>query len=325
MEPKLIGAPLPNIPFEERTEQNGLPFWRSAKNPIIYRNPVKGVARIYNSAVVPFGDGFAAVFRGDTLNGWPLLYVGFSKNGYTFDICEWPICMEQEDGTPYAMEYGYDPRVVQVGDTYYVLWCDGLQGQPTIGLAETKDFKKFIFRGHPVLPYSRNGVLFPRKIGGEYVLLTRPSDQGHTPYGDIYLSYSKDLTYWGKHKLLMQPKSSWERLKIGAGPAPIETSEGWLLLYHGVTQTCSGYVYSMGGALLDRDDPSKVLHRSENYLLTPEKEYECVGFVPNVVFPCSTLTDSATGRIALYYGCADTVFSLAFSTLDQIINYIIGS
>ena len=176
-----------------------------------------------------------------------------------------------------------------------------------------------------MLPYSRNGVLFPRKIGGEYVLLTRPSDQGHTPYGDIYLSYSKDLTYWGKHKLLMQPKSSWERLKIGAGPAPIETSEGWLLLYHGVTQTCSGYVYSMGGALLDRDDPSKVLHRSENYLLTPEKEYECVGFVPNVVFPCSTLTDSATGRIALYYGCADTVFSLAFSTLDQIINYIIGS
>ena len=114
-------------------------------------------------------------------------------------------------------------------------------------------------------------------------------------------------------------------MKIGAGPAPIETSEGWLLLYHGVTQTCSGYVYSMGGALLDRDDPSKVLHRSENYLLTPEKEYECVGFVPNVVFPCSTLTDSATGRIALYYGCADTVFSLAFSTLDQIINYIIGS
>src|SRR5699024_4672819 len=132
----------------------------------------------------------------------------------TFDICERPICMEQEDGKPYAMEYGYDPRVVQVGDTYYVLWCDGLQGQPTIGLAETKDFKKFIFSGHPVLPYSRNGVLFPREIGGEYVLLTRPPYQGHTPYGDIYLSYSKDLTYWGKHKLLMQAKSSWERLKI---------------------------------------------------------------------------------------------------------------
>ena len=81
----------------------------------------------------------------------------------------------------------------------------------------------------------------------------------------------------------------------------------------------------MGGALLDLNDPSKILHRSENYLLTPEKEYECFGFVPNVVFPCSTLTDSETGRITLYYGCADTVFSLAFSTIDQIIKYIIKS
>ena len=325
MKYKILGEPCGNIPFEERTEQNGLPFWRSAKNPILSRNPVRGGARIYNSAVVPFAGGFAAVFRGDTLNGWPLLYVGFSKDGYAFDIGEKSVRMEREDGTPYEMEYGYDPRVVQVGDTYYVLWCDGLQGQPTIGLAETKDFKRFVFRGHPVLPYSRNGVLFPRKINGEYALLTRPSDQGHTPYGDIYLSYSKDLEYWGRHRLVMQPKSSWERLKIGAGPAPIETSEGWLLLYHGVTQTCSGLVYSMGAALLDRQDPSKVLARSENYLLTPEKEYECVGFVPNVVFPCSALADPATGRVALYYGCADTVFSLAFSTIGEIMDYMARS
>ncbi len=324
MKYSLLGEALSNIPFEERTEENGLPFWRSVRNPIVARNPIKGVARIYNSAVVPFGAGFAGVFRGDTLNGWPLLFVGFSKDGYSFDIREQPIRMEYENGAPYEMEYGYDPRAVKIGDTYYILWCDGLGGQPTIGLAETKDFKKFVFKGHPVLPYSRNGVMFPRKINGEYVLLTRPSDQGHTPYGDIYLSYSKDLEYWGKHRLVMKPQSSWERLKIGAGAVPIETSEGWLLLYHGVTQTCSGYVYSMGGALLDLDDPSRVLHRSKNYLLTPEKEYECVGFVPNVVFPCAALSDSATGRLALYYGCADTVFGMAFSTTDEILDYILG-
>lgn len=320
MKYKIIGENIPHMPYEERTEQNGLPFWRSAENPVITRNPVKGVARIYNSAVVPFGGGFAGVFRGDTLNGWPLLYVGFSKDGYSFDIREQPIRMEYASGQPYDMEYGYDPRTVKIDDTYYIIWCDGLRGQPAIGLAETKDFRNFVYRGHPVLPYSRNGVLFPRKIGGEYVLLTRPSDQGHTPYGDIYLSKSKDLEYWGKHELVMAPQNSWERLKIGAGPAPIETSEGWLLLYHGVTQTCSGYVYSVGGALLDLENPSKVLRRSKNYLLTPEKQYECVGFVPNVVFPCSAIADAATGRITLYYGCADTVFSIAFSTLDQIMD-----
>lgn len=323
MKYSLIGKALSNIPFEERTEKNGLPFWRSVKNPIVARNPIKGVARIYNSAIVPFGGGFAGVFRGDTLNGWPLLFVGFSNDGYSFDICEQPIRMEYENGLPYEMEYGYDPRAVKIEDTYYILWCDGLGGQPTIGLAETKDFKKFVFKGHPVLPYSRNGVMFPRKINGEYVLLTRPSDQGHTPYGDIYLSHSKDLEYWGKHRLVMKPQSSWECLKIGAGAVPIETNEGWLLLYHGVTQTCSGYVYSMGGVLLDSEDPSKVLHRSKNYMLTPEKEYECVGFVPNVVFPCAALADSATGRLALYYGCADTVFGMAFSTIDEILDFII--
>ena len=99
-------------------------------------------------------------------------------------------------------------------------------------------------------------------------------------------------------------------------------TEGWLLFYHGVVNTCNGYVYSIGGALLDIDEPSKVLYRCENFLLTPEEWYEERGFVPNVTFPCATIHDSSTGRIALYYGAADSYVALAFTKADLIVDYI---
>ncbi len=317
------GVSIPNIPFEERTEQSHFPVWRSKLNPIVCNNPTDGIARIYNSAVVPYNGEFIGVFRGDCLTMLPYLYLGRSKDGIHFTFDNEPIKMIDEEGKPYILEYGYDPRLVKIENKYYVTWCDGLHFEPTIGLAETTDFKTFVFKGHPVLPYNRNGVLFPRKINGEYVLLTRPSDNANTPYGDIYISRSKDMEYWGRHRYVMGPESPWEKMKIGAGPIPIETSIGWLLLYHGVRATCSGYVYSMGGAILDKDDPTKVLYRSKYFMLTPEKDYETTGFVPNVVFPCSALVDADTGRVAIYYGCADTTLSVAFSTVEELVNFII--
>ncbi|MBP5282959.1 MAG: glycosylase, partial [Lachnospiraceae bacterium] len=114
----------------------------------------------------------------------------------------------------------------------------------------------------------------------------------------------------------------WESLKIGGGAAPIETSEGWLIFYHGVSGTCNGYVYSIGGAILDLENPSIVKHRCENFLLTPEEWYEERGFVPNVTFPCATIHDPASGKIAIYYGCADSYVSLAVCKFDEIVAYI---
>ncbi|MGN0363429.1 MAG: glycosylase, partial [Bilifractor sp.] len=108
----------------------------------------------------------------------------------------------------------------------------------------------------------------------------------------------------------------------GAGAAPIETSEGWLMFYHGVTGTCNGFVYSIGGAILDIDEPSRVKYRCHTFLLTPETWYEERGFVSNVCFPCATIHDAATGRIAIYYGAADSYVAMAFTTVDEIIDYI---
>ena len=84
----------------------------------------------------------------------------------------------------------------------------------------------------------------------------------------------------------------WQRTKIGAGPIPIETDDGWLMIYHGVMDTCNGFVYSMGAALLDLDEPWRVLYRTNQHILTPEQDYEVSGHVPNVVFPCAALVRS---------------------------------
>jgi beta-1,4-mannooligosaccharide/beta-1,4-mannosyl-N-acetylglucosamine phosphorylase len=117
-------------------------------------------------------------------------------------------------------------------------------------------------------------------------------------------------------------ESAWQCTKIGAGPAPIETAEGWLLFYHGVLTSCNGFVYSFGAALLDLDRPWQVIARSRPYLLSPQMSYELSGDVPNVTFPCAVLADGDTDRIAVYYGCADTVTSLAFGRAGDIAGFI---
>ena len=321
---KIIGPNVPNMPWQERPADNqtGLPLWRYNENPIIGRNPAPGVARIFNSAVMPYEDGFIGVFRGEQTNGVPYIYLGKSEDAIHWNFEENKIPFKDEDGNDFMPIYAYDPRLVKVEDTYYIILCQDFYGA-AIGMAKTQDFKTFTRIENPFLPFNRNAVLFPRKIDGKFKLLSRPSDSGHTPFGDIFISESKDMEYWGKHRHVMGRGSAWwESVKIGGGAAPIETSEGWLLFYHGVSGTCNGLVYSIGGAILDIDEPSKVKYRCETFLLTPEEWYEERGFVPNVTFPCATIHDAETGRIAVYYGAADSYVGLAFTTVDEVVDYI---
>jgi beta-1,4-mannooligosaccharide/beta-1,4-mannosyl-N-acetylglucosamine phosphorylase len=218
------------------------------------------------------------------------------------------------------MDYAYDPRVVWIEDRYYVTWCNGYHG-PTIGIAYTNDFEVYHQIENAFLPYNRNGVLFPRRVKGKYAMLSRPSDRGHTPFGDIFYSESPDMVHWGRHRFVMGPKRGWQSTKIGAGPIPIETTEGWLMIYHGVITQCNGFEYSVGAVLLDLDEPWKVMYRTAPYILGPKEVYERVGDTSNVVFPCAALVDAPTGRIAIYYGAADTVVCLAFTQVDELIQF----
>lgn len=320
---KIIGESLKNMPWQDRPTGSDDIVWRHTGNPIINWNPTRKSARIFNSAVVPYGDEFIGVFRADHKNGRPQLHMGYSKDALTWNIEDEEIHWKDELGNDYQPGYAYDPRLVKIEDTYYIIWCTDFGGA-SLGIGMTKDFRSFVRLENPFIPFNRNGVLFPRKINGKYMLLSRPSDSGHTPFGDIFISESPDMQYWGKHRKVMSKGGSgwWQGTKIGTGPIPIETTEGWLLFYHGVSGTCNGFVYSMGAALLDKDNPSKVLYRTRDYILTPEMPYETTGFVPNVAFPCATLHDAETGRIAIYYGAADTYVAVAYTQLDELVDYM---
>jgi beta-1,4-mannooligosaccharide/beta-1,4-mannosyl-N-acetylglucosamine phosphorylase len=316
----------PEIPWEERPADSSDVLWRSTRNPIIARNQIPRANSIFNSAVVPFRDGFAGVFRVDDTERVMNIHAGRSADGVGWVIDHTPISFAPADERVAEIQheflYAYDPRVTWLEDRYYVTWCSGYHG-PTIGVAYTFDFATFHQLDNAFLPFNRNGVLFPRKIHGAYAMLSRPSDNGHTPFGDIFYSESPDLVHWGRHRHVLAPVPlTWQSTKVGAGPTPIETDEGWLVVYHGVLTSCNGFVYSMGAALLDLDEPWRVLARGRDYLLSPQVPYEQVGDVPNVVFPCAALVDRDSDRVSIYYGGADTVVCLAHGRLSEILELV---
>ena len=313
-----------SFPWQDKPISSLDVMWRFSENPIIDRYAIPSSNSIFNSAVVPFQEGYAGVFRCDNKAVQMDIFAGFSKNGIDWEINHEPIKMQAGNTEMVDSDYKYDPRVVFIEDRYWITWCNGYNG-PTIGIGYTFDFKEFFQCENAFLPFNRNGVLFPQKINGKYAMLSRPSDNGHTPFGDIYISYSPDMKFWGEHRCVMKATpfedSAWQCTKIGAGPIPILTNEGWLMIYHGVINTCNGFRYAMGSALLDTDQPDIVKYRTQPYLLGPAETYEMVGDVPNVVFPCAALHDVEADKLAVYYGAADTVVAMAFGHLSEVIKF----
>jgi len=295
-------------------------FRRYPGNPIVTAKAVPRANSIHNSAIAKFGSGYAGIFRVDEQDMHYRLHVGLSKDGIRWNINPNVIKMKSDDPEIRATDHSYDPRITKLGETYYITWCNADEHGPCIGLARTKDFKTFYQMENPLPSANRNGVIFPRKIKGKYAILHRPSDRGHTPFGDVYYATSPDLTHWGCHRFVLGPRGGWQSTKVGPGPHPIETKDGWLLIYHGVWTSCNGYLYYAGGALLDLDKPWKVLYRTKDYLLAPTEDYERVGDVPNVVFPSSAIVIGDTMR--LYYGCADTCISIAEARILEIVKFI---
>ncbi len=321
-----IPASAAAMPWEDRPEGCSDVLWRYSANPVIPRDAVPCANSIFNSAAVRFGDAFAGVFRVDDRCRRMRLHAGRSVDAINWDLEPEPLQWIGADPEVANFEYAYDPRVCwfEEDQRFYVTWCNGYHG-PTIGVGWTTDFKTFHQMENAYVPFNRNGVMFPRKINGKYVMLNRPSDNGHTPFGEIYLSQSPDMVHWGCHRHVMATRMPWESTKIGAGPIPIETDEGWLMIYHGVLNSCNGFVYSMGAALLDLDEPWKVRARATPYLLSPQRDYECEGDVPNVAFPCAALADLKKDQIAIYYGGADTVTCLAFGRISEISQFVLDN
>jgi predicted GH43/DUF377 family glycosyl hydrolase len=213
-----------------------------------------------------------------------------------------------------------DPRVTPLLDDqlFGVVYCAyGPQG-PMVAIATTPDFHAFERLGGALPPENKDAALFPIKIGGRYALLHRPVSP-MSGGGNIWISYSPDLRHWGDHREVLRARHApwWDAGKIGLNTPPLETERGWLIMYHGVRNTCAGAIYRCGFALLDRDDPSQVVGRSEEWALGPT-EYEArVGDVDNVVFPCGLIAEGDSLRI--YYGMADSAIGVAMASLKDVL------
>jgi predicted GH43/DUF377 family glycosyl hydrolase len=219
-----------------------------------------------------------------------------------------------------------DPRIVWLEEIqrYAVTYTAFSSNGPLVALALTEDFRTFERRGPITPPEDKDAALFPHRIAGRWALIHRPVASHASSKANIWLSFSADLKHWGDHMMLMEARngSYWDAGKIGLSPPPVETPEGWLIIYHGVRQTASGALYRMGLALLDLEDPRIVIRRGEDWVFGPAREYEFVGDVPNVVFSCGTVVDAITGQMQMYYGAADTSIGVASANVSDLLQWL---
>jgi len=170
-------------------------------------------------------------------------------------------------------------------------------------------------------PDDKDAALLPRRINGFWALIHRPM----TPLGaHVWISYSPDLRHWGNHKLMLEARRGawWDANKIGMSPPPIETPRGWLMIYHGVRTTPSSSIYRLGLALFDLQEPDKCLVRGDSWMFAPEAEYERLGDVQDVVFPCGYTVDTDGDTINLYYGAADSSIALAHGSIRSLLTWL---
>ncbi|MFQ5796562.1 MAG: glycosidase [Candidatus Bipolaricaulia bacterium] len=260
-----------------------------------------------------------------------------SEDGINFTRFERPVIEPRDPFDRYGCE---DPRVTRLTldgkplylITYTALPTPAFHGSTwTVALASTEDFRTYHKYGviipGVVVAKDKDAVIFPELINEQIVMLHRiePNIQ-IIRFDSLEQLTHPDEAFWRAHVAsldqftLMKPMYEWETEKIGAGPPPIKTPEGWLLIYHGVSREHSGLIYRAGIALLDLEDPARVIARLPHPVLEPEMEYEKVGDVPNVVFPEGALVKD--GELYVYYGGADKTCCLATAKLVDLLDYL---
>ncbi|MEA3223296.1 MAG: glycoside hydrolase family 130 protein [Thermodesulfobacteriota bacterium] len=307
---------------------NRSPFERYYKNPIIKRTDIPyPCSSVFNAAVCKYKNEYIMLLRIEDLEGKSHLTLAGSLDGINFDIDKKPWIEPSRNPIyePYERLGVEDPRITLIDGTYYITYTAFGPYGVRIGIGKTTNFKKFERICLATEVDNKDGVLFPEKINGEYVMVTRPGGLGGQR-GDIWISFSPDLTYWGKSRVLMHHTSGggWSSGKIGASTPPIRTRRGWLLFYHGVRQTGSGRIYRVGAMLLDLEKPYIIKGYSKHFILGPEEPYERIGDVPNVVFPCGAILEK-DNKIKIYYGVADTAIAMATADMEDIINLCLNS
>ena len=302
-------------------------FHRYADNPILTADDWLYPAHtVFNAGACQVGEETVLLVRVEDRRGHSHLTVARSKDGVSnWEIDSKPSFAPSPDQFPEEAWGVEDPRLtwIEDRDEWLIAYTAFSHSGPLVSLASTKDFRSFKRLGPMMPPDDKDAAVFPRRFGGRYAMLHRPVSTGSSG-AHIWLSFSPDLKHWGDHHVLMHARKGawWDANKIGLSPPPLETEEGWLMLYHGVRHTPGGCLYRLGLALLDLENPSRVLRRSDDWIFAPEEIYERQGDVNGVVFPCGWVLDKATGEIRMYYGGADSCIALATAQVTELLDYL---
>ena len=295
-------------------------------------NPIMTAANWPYPANAAFNAGATRLQDGTTLllcrvedrSGLSHLCAARSVNGVDdWQIDSQPTLPADPDNFPEEQCGIEDPRITFLPELgkYAITYTAYSQRGPGVSLVLTEDFHRFERLGMIMPPEDKDSALLPRRIGDRWALIHRPvSSWG----ANIWISFSPDLRHWGGHRTILQARQGgwWDANKIGLSPPPIETSQGWLVIYHGVRQTAAGCIYRLGLALFDLQNPERPLRRGDEWVFGPETPYERQGDVANVVFPCGYTLAPDGDTLNLYYGAADTSIALATGSIRELLGWL---
>jgi len=292
----------------------------------------RDVSSVFNPGAVRYRDRDLLLLRVQNRGRESLILVAESRDGVEFTVRPGVVELRGLEQVDAPIHHVYDPRITELDGSWYITVAMDMDDACRMGLAVTEDFEDFRFLGFISDDDSRNGVLFPERVGGRYLMLERPNlsqlEGGPTSGETVVLSASSDLRQFDRVGPVFSGRPRYWDERIGSGPPPVKTRRGWLHLYHGVaTHFASANIYQAGAVLLDLDDPSRVIARTRFNILEPREVWELAGQVPNVVFPGGMIVDAfddegfalPDSEVRVYYGAADTVVGLATATIAELI------
>jgi predicted GH43/DUF377 family glycosyl hydrolase len=301
-------------------------FDRHPSNPILSAEQLPYAANAaFNPGAARLDDETVLLLRVEDMRGISHLQVARSKDGiddWIFD--DEPLLSPDPAYHPEEVWGCEDPRLTWLEERHewVIVYTAFSHLGPLVSLAATDDFRTVRRLGPVMPPEDKDAALFPRRIDGRWAMIHRPTPLRGGAH--MWVSYSPDLRHWGDHSLLIEARDGawWDAGKIGLGPPPIETESGWLVMYHGAHMTAAGPIYRLGLALLDLENPTHVLRRSDEWILGPRAPYERAGDVHEVVFPCGWTVDREADLLYLYYGAADSVVALATAPYSRVLDYV---
>jgi predicted GH43/DUF377 family glycosyl hydrolase len=300
-------------------------FVRHPSNPIFDADQLPYPANTaFNPGAARVGDETILLVRVEDLRGISVLHVARSTDG----VGDWRVddepLLAPDSAHPEEVWGCEDPRLVYLPELeeWAITYTAYSNRGPLVSLAMTKDFRTVRRMGPVMPPDDKDAALLPRRFDGRWIMIHRPAPiQGPA---HIWMSYSPDLRHWGDHTVLLEAREGawWDAGKIGLGPPPMATPDGWLIMYHGAHSTASGPIYRVGLALLDLDHPEIVLRRSDEWVMSPVTTYESVGDVDKVIFPNGWVLDESADKLFLYYGAGDSVVGLAVAKFSEVMDYV---